>query len=147
MTDISEELYQEAIFARAKRASGAGTLEAPDASVTLNNPVCGDRISLDIRLEDGRIGAVAHRVRGCLLCEAAASIIGAQAAGAARAEIDRVHAAVGAMLTEGAEAPAEGPWAEIAIFAPVAAHKNRHHCVLLPFEALRHALDEAGLSE
>jgi nitrogen fixation NifU-like protein len=145
MTDISEELYQEAILARAKRASGAGRLDAPDASVTVNNPVCGDRIVLDIRMDGDRVGEVGHDVRGCLLCEAAASIIGAQAPGADRAEIDRICDVVTAMMAEGADAP-DGHWAELAIFAPVAAHKSRHHCVLLPFEALRRTLGEAGLT-
>jgi len=143
MTDKSESLYQEAILACAKRATGVGRLENPDASVTINNPVCGDRITLDIRLDGEKVGEIGHDVRGCLLCQAAASIIGAQAPGASREEIARTGETVSRILADGSEASAEATWAELAIFRPVAAHKNRHHCVLLPFEALRRALDEA----
>jgi NifU-like protein involved in Fe-S cluster formation len=37
---------------------------------------------------------------------------------------------------------ADDLWPELAAFTPVHAHKSRHDCVLLPFEALAQALDE-----
>ena len=75
------ELYQQAILAQAEAAVRSGRLDAPDASVTLDNPLCGDRVTIDVKLADDRIADLAHRVRGCRLCEAAASAIGANAVG------------------------------------------------------------------
>ncbi len=140
---MTDELYQKAILGKAREATGAGTLAEPDASATVNNPVCGDRVTMEVRLSGGRVAAVAHKVRGCLLCEASASVVGANAPGATRAEIDAARAAVTALLRDGEPVLAES-WSELSIFAPVTTHKSRHHCVLLPFEALIRALDEAG---
>ncbi len=74
-------------------------------------------------------------MRGCLLCEAAAETIAAQAPGKTKAELAEATAAVTAILKEGANAPA-GEWSSLAIFAPVHRVKSRQDCVLLPFEAL-----------
>ena len=139
---MNDDLYQKAILGKAREAAGAGTMEEPHARVTVNNPVCGDRVTMEILLSGDRVAAVAHKVRGCLLCEAAASVIGARAPGATRAEIGAVRGTIAALLENGAEIPADG-WDELSIFQPVTAHKSRHHCVLLPFEALSRALDEA----
>lgn len=62
---MTDELYQKAILGKAREASGAGTLAEPDASATVNNPVCGDRVTMEVRLSGGRVAAVAHKVRGC----------------------------------------------------------------------------------
>ena len=78
---MSDDLYHQAILDLARRATGHGRLEAPQASVRVDNPLCGDRVTLDLDLVDGRVSAVAHQVRGCLLCQAAAAVIGARAPG------------------------------------------------------------------
>ena len=70
---MSDELYQEALLKLAKESPRKGRLEPNDASVRLDNPLCGDRVTLDLHLMDGRIDAVGHEVKGCLLCEAAAA--------------------------------------------------------------------------
>jgi nitrogen fixation NifU-like protein len=143
---MNENLYQKAILGKAREANGAGTLDEPDSRVTVNNPICGDRVTLEVRMTGDRLAAVAHKVRGCLLCEASASVIGERAPGATRAELAAARQAITALMKDGAAIPADG-WSELAIFQPVTAHKSRHHCVLLPFEALNRALDEAGSAD
>ena len=68
---MSDELYQQRIVALAKSKTGAGKLAAPTKSARRDNPLCGDRVTIDVKLEDGRIVEIAHQVRGCLLCQAA----------------------------------------------------------------------------
>ena len=143
---MTDELYQRAILGKAREATGAGTMADADARVTVNNPVCGDRVTMEIRLSDDGVAALAHKVRGCLLCEATASVIGANAPGATRAEIAAARDAVTALIEDGVEIPADG-WSELSIFQPVTAHKSRHNCVLLPFEALSRALKEADTAD
>ena len=70
---MSEAVYQENILALAAREDGGGVLPAPTASVKKSNPLCGDEILLTAQIDDGRIVALAHRTRGCLLCRAAAA--------------------------------------------------------------------------
>ena len=139
---MTAALYQQSILAQAKAAAGAGELEDLDARVVADNPVCGDRITMDIRMDGDIIDSLAHTVRGCVLCQAAASLIGARARGCSRAEIDDVRRSVAAVLN-GTGGPPSGKWRDIGIFAPVAVHRHRHHCVLLPFEALHRVLDAA----
>jgi nitrogen fixation NifU-like protein len=139
---VTDELYQQAILGKARDAVGAGTLDDPDAVATVNNPVCGDRVTMEVKMSDGQVVAVAHKVRGCVLCEAAASVVGANAPGATRAEVDAARTALSALLREGQPIPKES-WSDLSMFQPVTAHKSRHHCVQLPFEALTRALDEA----
>jgi len=83
---MTAELYHEALVAKARSGSGKGRLEDATVSARLDNPLCGDRVTLDLRLEDGRIMAVGHEVRGCLLCEAAAATIAELALGKTAAE-------------------------------------------------------------
>ncbi len=138
---MSDALYQKAILDLARAAIGHGKLTAPDASVTIDNPLCGDRVSIDLILRDGKVAELAHRVRGCTLCEASASAIGAHAVGAGAAALTAAMASAAAIIG-GTED--EGAWPEFAIFRPVRDHKSRHRCVMLPFEALVKALAQAN---
>jgi nitrogen fixation NifU-like protein len=136
------DLYQDALIAAAKAATRAGRLERADASLTRDNPLCGDRVTMDIRVEGPRIADLAHRVRGCLLCEASASIIGGHAVGKTPAEIEATEQAVRALLQGGPHEPAL--WPALEAFAPVRDFASRHSCVLLPFETLREVLAQVG---
>jgi nitrogen fixation NifU-like protein len=138
---MSDDLYQQAILDRAKSMARAGRLHSPDASATVDNPLCGDRVTVDLKLADGKIVDVAHHVRGCALCQASASVMAEAAVGqdAPRAKTGREAAKA---LLAGTAAAA--PWSGLEIFAPVRRHKSRFDCVLLPFEALAQALDRAA---
>ena len=93
---------------------------------------------MQVALADGRVAAVAHETKGCLLCRASASAIGARAPGMGAAAIEAATAALEDMLKNGASPPAG--WAELAMFEPATAYPSRHRCVLLPFRALLAAL-------
>lgn len=135
----SDSLYQEALLRLARAANGAGRLDEPDASASRDNPLCGDDVTVDVTLRKGRVAAVGHRVRGCVLCQASASLVGAIAPGRAPADIAGARAALAAMLREAGSVPAS-PWEELAVFLPVRDVPSRHECVLLPFDALGDAL-------
>jgi nitrogen fixation NifU-like protein len=137
---MTEDIYKDAIVTLAKAKAGAERLENPDASVTMDNPLCGDRVTLDVRINNGTISEIGHRVRGCMLCEAAASMVGQHVAGTSTGEIATARESLKAVL-EGREAPAS--WAPVSDFAAVGGFKSRHECVMLPFEALEKAVDDA----
>ena len=133
---MSDELYQARIVALAKSKTGAGKLAAPTKSARRDNPLCGDRVTIDVKVEDGRIAEIAHQVRGCLLCQASAAALAATALGRDAAGGDELrHDAERAIGREAGKA--HDPFDA---FEPVANHKSRHECVLLPFEALKDAL-------
>ncbi len=137
---MSEAIYNEAIKAAARDRSHAGRLPAADASVTCDNPLCGDRVTLDVALEAGRVAAMAHKTRGCLLTEAAAALLARHAVGRPEAELAPLVEQVRRFLDGGT-----APWPELDLFAPARQVRSRHECVLLPFEALHQALhDDKG---
>jgi NifU-like protein involved in Fe-S cluster formation len=141
------ELYHEAIVAAARRACGDGQLDAPDACAEVDNPLCGDRVRMQVKVEDGRLTAIAHRVRGCLLCEAAASIIAVNAIGATRADLLGIQTVLADALANRFahdSNPGRLVWPDLDMFAPVARHRSRHRCVMLAFEALERALAAAA---
>jgi nitrogen fixation NifU-like protein len=142
---MSDELYHQTILELAKQARQASRLEAPQASVTVDNPLCGDRVTLELSLADGRVREVGHRVRGCLLCQAATAVIAARSPGESPAALRALARELGEAITKAPER-AGARWPELAAFAPVHAHKSRHECVLLPFEALTRALDQIEAS-
>ena len=136
------DLYDAAIVAEAKANHAAGRLDAPDVSVTCDNPLCGDRVTVDLKLADGgRVAAIAQHTRGCLLTQAAASLLGQRAPGTDKAALARLSGQVRGLLAGEAVDP---DWPELVMFAPVSEVRSRHDCVLLPFEALTEALDKAG---
>jgi len=138
----SDSLYQDAIKQFAQAAHGQGRLENATGEAKLDNPLCGDRVRLQVALDAGRVVAVAHETRGCLLCRAAASLIGSRAAGMDAAAVEALNGELDAMLKGAAAIPAA--WPELAMFAPARAHASRHRCVLLPFRALQAAMANVG---
>lgn len=136
---MSDPLYRKELLRLAADATGAGWLKQPHGSATVHNPACGDRVTVDVRLEDGRIAALAHDTRACVLTQASAAILGAEARGLDRAALKVLADEVAAML-KGGEAP-RAPFQAYGAFEGVAGHKGRHTCVLLPLEAALKALD------
>jgi NifU-like protein involved in Fe-S cluster formation len=137
----ASQIYHEAIKALATAAIGDGALASPDGRALVDNPLCGDRVEMEVKVSDGRIAALAHQVRGCLLCRAVASAIGKNAVGARPEDIERVSIGVSEMLER--QAPPPVGWKELDAFVPVHGHRSRYRCVQLPFEALLAALRAA----
>jgi len=138
---MSSELYHTELVARARRAFGEGRLATPAASITLDNPLCGDRVTLDLQRRDGAVAAIGHEVKGCLLCAASAATIAEFGRNRTPAELREMAAAAIALMKDGTPAPER--FAALGVFSPVHASKSRRDCVLLPFEALGKVLDAA----
>jgi nitrogen fixation NifU-like protein len=135
---MSTDLYQAELVARARGAFGKGRLPDAAASVTLDNPLCGDRVTLDLARDGGRVSSIGHEVKGCLLCEAAAATIAELGRNKAPEELRDMRKAVTALMKDGTPVPES--LAGLAVFTPVHHAKSRRDCVLLPFEALEKAL-------
>ena len=140
----SISLYHDAIKQFAHAAHGHGLLPAPAGEAKLDNPLCGDRVRVQVAMASGRITAIAHETRGCLLCRAAAAVIGLRAVGQDEAGIGAALNDLERMLKDVAPAPAA--WPELAMFEPARAYASRHRCILLPFRALLAALRSAPSS-
>src|SRR5262245_59375037 len=102
-------IYNARMLRLAAEAAGAGRLLEPDGSAEIVNPVCGDRIRVDVRTAGTRIEAIGYEVHACVLTQASASLLGRHAVDRTAAEIAEVAAQVEAMLRPGGEPPG-GDW-------------------------------------
>jgi NifU-like protein involved in Fe-S cluster formation len=135
---MDDPLYPRALLRLAADARGAGRLDPADASASVHNPACGDRVTVTLRLERDRVADLAHDTQACLLAQAAAALLAGQAAGQTPAGIAALADRIRAMLAQGMPPPPG-----FGIFEGAAAHPGRHVCVLLPFEAALKALEGA----
>lgn len=121
--------------------------------VNVDNPLCGDHIRLAAHCQQGQIDALRAQVRGCLLCQGATAIALAavkqaplnvavfeQVSAQWEAFLQRNH---GADQWQTIQQPA---WQELAVFAPLRAHKSRQGCVRLIFEGLQTIFQQAEQS-
>jgi NifU-like protein involved in Fe-S cluster formation len=138
---MSDLPYTTNVLRLAAEANGAGRLPPPCSSHTEQNPVCGDRTTVDLRVVGGAIIAMAHDTKACVLTQASASILGAALAGHSQMELTQLRQDVEAML-KGGPAPG-GAFDRYAHLAEVARHPARHRCVLLPIDAALKAASES----
>ena len=70
-----DDLYRDYILEHYRRPHNFGVLEHANASHEGANPLCGDRITLQLRLSDGKIAGVGFTGRGCAISQASASLL------------------------------------------------------------------------
>ena len=139
---MSDDLYNDAIVKAARAGARGERLPEPRVSVTRDNPLCGDRVTVDVRAgrgpggrrrpEDARLHA--DPGRGLPDRGPCCGRHGRRARGSSEQEVKALLAGT----------PGTPSWPELEMFRPVSGVKSRHECVLLPFEALRAALDEGA---
>jgi len=115
-------LFTPLVLDHWRRPRNHRRLAAPDAAHEAVSSVCGDRVRLELRIEDGRVAEAAFRGDGCALAIAAASML--------------TELLPGRTLADAAALPDEVLLSAFDAALPV----DRRACVLLPLEALRAAL-------
>lgn len=70
-----DEMFRENILEHYRHPRNQGTLEHPDITYEDANPLCGDRIRMDLKIKDGRIETVRFSGHGCSISQAAASML------------------------------------------------------------------------
>lgn len=76
-----DDLYKEYILDHYRHPRNHGTLERPTASYEDDNPLCGDRIRIDLVLDDGKVEAIRFKGRGCAISQASTSMLTEQVEG------------------------------------------------------------------
>ena len=104
---MSDPLYRKELLRLAADAHGAGRLKEPDVTGHAHNPACGDKVTVDLDLADGRIVQIAHNTKACVLAQASASILGRALRNKNRSDVEQLREAIVAMLA--AHGPAPSP--------------------------------------
>lgn len=68
-------MYSRQLLDHFQNPRNAGDLSDADATVELESPVCGDVIRLSLKLQDGRIGAIRFKAKGCVPAMACGSAL------------------------------------------------------------------------
>jgi NifU-like protein involved in Fe-S cluster formation len=129
-----DDLYSTRILKLAADMPRAGRLPAPDASSEKIAKLCGSKVTVDVKVEDGVVVDFAQDVRACALGQASAAVLGAHVVGASTHEIEVARDALSAMLKANGPAPT-GRFAELAVLEVVKDYPARHASTLLAFEA------------
>jgi nitrogen fixation NifU-like protein len=70
-----DDLYRDYILEHYRRPHNFGVLDAPTASFEGANPLCGDRITMQLGIRDGVVAEIAFTGRGCAISQASASLL------------------------------------------------------------------------
>ena len=135
MTDLSE-LYQQVILDHNRSPRNFRKVPGANRQAEGYNPLCGDRISLQVRVEGDVIRELGFQGSGCAISKAAASLMTAAVEGKTTDEANALFRAFHDMLAGGATAPGK-----LAAFAGVKAFPARVKCANLSWHALRAALE------
>ena len=137
------KLYSQRILALAAGIPHVGRLEHPQGSAMKRSPLCGSTVTVDVRVEGGRIADFAQDVKACALGQSSASVLGAHAIGRTRGEIEAARDQLKRMIREDGPAP-DAPFEDLEVLRPARDYKNRHASILLAWEATLAAMEAAG---
>jgi len=140
MTDV-DELYQATIVDHDRAPRNWGAVAGATHQATVDNPLCGDVVTVQARLVDGIVRDIACDGRGCALSRAAASIMSTMVRDHDTDTIRQLTAAFEQLLQSAPDAAISDQLGELRAFAGVRRFRSRRICALLPFRALTRALD------
>ncbi len=122
-----DDLYRDYILEHYRRPHNFGVLEDPSASYEGANPLCGDRITMQITVKDGVVTEVGFTGRGCAISQASASLLTDEVKG------------------KPADAVAGFGADDLLELLGIEISPARLKCAMLSFDSLQHLLDEAGI--
>jgi len=138
---MTDELYQATIVDHDRAPRNAGALADATHQATIDNPLCGDTVTLHARVESGVIRDIAFEGRGCALSRAAASIMTTMVHGRTTDASRDLAAAFERFVQSAPDAAVPEELGELRAFAGVRRFRSRRVCALLGFRALLRALD------
>ena len=132
-----QELYQAIILDHNKRPRNYGAPDGYTHSAEGYNPLCGDKVTLFVKLGDERIQKIGFESASCAICKASASMmteaLGGESIQAAEALANRIHALLASETDASMDPEADG---ELVALVGVRKFPVRVKCALLPWETL-----------
>ncbi|MEP7314408.1 MAG: Fe-S cluster assembly sulfur transfer protein SufU [Pseudomonadota bacterium] len=137
-----KELYRDVILDHNRNPRNFGRLEPADARADGHNPLCGDRLTVTLRLAGDKVEDLKFDGNGCAISVASASMMSEAVKGKDRAQVDALFHQVHGMLTEqdAVPAPALG---KLAALSGVREFPARVKCASLCWHTLNAALANA----
>ncbi len=137
-----DELYQEVILDHYRKPRNFGTLAGADRTAEGHNPLCGDRIALQVRMKGDVIDDLRFQGKGCAISTASASMMTDAVRGKSRAEANSLFERFHKLVTGGGNGAGLG---KLEAFGGVSEFPVRVKCASLAWHTLKAALE--GTSE
>lgn len=137
----TRDLYRDVILDHNRSPRNFGRLEPADGSALGHNPLCGDSLSVTLRVQDDALSEVRFNGQGCAISMASASLMSEAVTGRKLAEIDALYHEVHALLTDGQYAP-QRPLGKLMALSGVREFPARVKCASLCWHTLNAALEQ-----
>ncbi len=142
MSDL-RDLYQEVILDHNRSPRNFGALEDADAQADGHNPLCGDRLSVAVKLDDGVVTDLRFEGSGCAISKASASLMTEEVKGKTLDETLALFERFHKLVTDHSDSHVDGDTdlGKLAVFAGVRDYPARVKCAVLAWHTLRAAVD------
>lgn len=137
-------LYQQLILEHYKRPRNKGEMDDRTVEVHMANPVCGDEIRLQLRIDDDTIRGVKFVGQGCSISQAAVSIMTTLLEGRSLSDAESLADRFTEVMHGDAEAARDKSLGDLRALQGVSKFPVRVKCALLGFDALREALRQSA---
>ena len=142
MSDL-QDLYQEVIIDHGRRPRNKAVMDLPSCQAYGKNPLCGDNITVYLKIENEVIVSVSFSGDGCAISTASASLMTERIMGKNIDEARHVFNAFHQMLTVSDVVIDDESLGKLQILAGVQAYPARVKCATLAWHTLVHALDRS----
>jgi nitrogen fixation NifU-like protein len=140
MSDL-RELYQTTILDHNKQPRNFRVPEHANHSAVGHNPLCGDRVTVHLELEDGVVKDVGFQGSGCAISTASASLMTQAVKGRSLAEVEKLFADFHELLTSDPRSEIDtSRVGKLAVLAGVREYPVRVKCATLAWHTLRAAI-------
>ena len=144
MSDLTD-LYQEVILDHNRRPRNFGPLDGANRDAKGHNPLCGDRLTLAVRVDGDRIAEIRFEGSGCAISKASASLMTEAVKGRPVAETEQLFRAFHDLVTSDPRStPDTSALGKLAVFGGVREFPVRVKCATLCWHTLRSALDDGN---
>jgi nitrogen fixation NifU-like protein len=138
-----KELYRDVILDHNRQPRNFGALTGADAHADGHNPLCGDRLTVWVRLDGERVADIRFEGTGCAISTASASLMTEAVKGKDKAAIGALYRQIHTLLTQH-DAPADPALGKLVALAGVSEFPARVKCATLCWHTLNAALEQSA---
>jgi nitrogen fixation NifU-like protein len=142
------DLYQEVILDHNRKPRNRGPLDNADHEAKGDNPLCGDQLTLYLKMDGDRVTEIRFEGRGCAISVASASLMTEAITGKSLGEIEALYESFHELLTgdPSVAGEADTELGKLRVFEGVREFPVRVKCATLAWHTLMAALEDEGAS-
>ena len=141
MSSELTDLYQQVIVDHAKRPRNFRVLSGANRKVDGYNPLCGDKVTIYVQVEDGVVRDISFQGSGCAISTASASLLTEALKGKTLEDAEALFESFHELVTGLQPAHDEPGLGKLAAFSGVCDYPTRVKCATLAWHALHAALE------